>query len=320
VKPEDLQYLQRAGAGLHANLRIVDDQHVICCVGLLATLYFLHGDRPEVRERFAQALDRYRQAIGDKFVWGADPFTRETKRIAATDLANPRAWMNRVAPEDGVNLVMVGGREVRDADPHFARAAVRAFPPTELSFFSFGLPFEWIETHSPGAFVQLVVEVSNILAPTHGYAGLAAIGPIDLGRQSPEFATIAALIARFSGLEIDLPWSHSIYLEEEDRIKGINWLTILDHSWIERLGGEEAVKYELGAGIDWHSFQTGAVIQAGPRPLFGDRHRQEPMPHYRQVAKALKPIRIESVRSISTDYGLDRARSDKWLARFDDEP
>jgi hypothetical protein len=42
------------------------------------------------------------------------------------------------------------------------------------------------------------------------------------------------------------------------------------------------------------------------------------MPYYRQVAKALKPIRATSVRGISDAYGFNRERSDEWLARFDD--
>ncbi len=56
------------------------------------------------------------------------------------------------------------------------------------------------------------------------------------------------LVGRFSGLEIDLPWSHAIFLEQEDRIKGVSWLTILGKTWIERLGGEELLKASYRRG------------------------------------------------------------------------
>jgi hypothetical protein len=172
--------------------------------------------------------------------------------------------------------------------------------------------------HAAGAFTKLVVDICERIGPTHGYAGLAVIPFVNVRRQDADFASILGLIARFAGLEVDMPASDGIYLEQEDRIRGVNWLTIVDDKWIERLGGQAALTQALGSGIQQHRFKTGVVIQAGPRPLFGDVHRQEPMPHYKQVAKALKPIRIDSVRALSTPYGFDRDRTDKWLARFDD--
>jgi hypothetical protein len=212
---------------------------------------------------------------------------------------------------------MHGGRNEDDADPYFVRLLARSLAPKELSYFSFGLPFEWITTHAAGAFPKLIVEVCDALQPTHGYAGLAVIPFVNARRQDHDFGAIVALAARFRGLEVDLPPSHSIYLSQEGRIKGINWLTILGDKWIDQLGGTPTLTNALGSGIPQHRFKTGVVIQAGPRPLFGDTHKQEPMPHYQQVARALKPIRIASVRAISTPFGFDRDRSDAWLARFD---
>jgi Protein of unknown function (DUF3396) len=317
VNADELKQLQEAGAGLDSQLRVIDGGRIQCCVGLLATFYFLGGDRPDVRERVAKALDIYRQAIGDKLIWGADPFTGTPKRIAGTDIANPRAWMNRIGPEDDMEIVMHGAADKRDASPYTVEALVHALRPTHLSYFSFALPFEWLTSKSPGAFTQLVLDVCNVLAPSHGYAGLGVIPHVDLSRASPEFAPILALVSRFSGLEVDLPWSHLIYLEEEDRIKGINWLTVLDDSWVKKLGGKQPLEEALGDGVVVHRFNAGVVIQAGPRPQLGDVNRRDPMTYYRQVAKALKPIRIGSVRAICSGCGFTEARSDQWLARFD---
>jgi len=123
--------------------------------------------------------------------------------------------------------------------------------------------------------------------------------------------------ARFRGLEIDLPGSHAIYMAKNDRIKGINWLTILDESWVAKLGGKAALRAQLGPDIRVLDYPKGIVIQAGNEPRFGDVHRQEPMPAYQEVARALVPIRIESVMSLSDPFGFDDARSDRWLRRFD---
>jgi hypothetical protein len=317
MRPEDIDALRDAGAGLDTDLRVVQDGRVLCCVGLLATFYFADGGIPEQRERLAAALDQYRRAVGDRLVWAADPFTGAPTKISGTDIANPRVWMPKVGPREPVDLLMHGGREPDDADPYRVIAKACSLRPSELSYFSFSLPFAWIADRPAGAFTRLVLEVCDILAPTHGYAGLAVLPHVDVGSGDPAMAAVVALVARFAGLEIDLAWSHNIYLAQEDRIKGVNWLTILDQSWIDRLGGNEALRAALGEGIEWHSFGTGTVIQAGPRPLVGDTHHQEPMPHYRQVALALKPIRIDSVRAIAHQYGFGRERSDQWLRRFD---
>lgn len=316
--PEDIKKMLEAGAGLDTDLRIMDDERAVCCVGLLATLYFHDGGKKEVRERVADAVARYRKAIGDRLVWGRDPFTGTPKKVVGTDILNPRAWLDRLGPTDYMEMLAHGGRTKDDADPYRMSVLAREMQPGELSYFSVGLPFAWIAANPPGAFPQLVKELCDVIAPTHGYAGLAVLARAGISRQSPDWPAILALVARFSGLEIDLPWSHGIYLAKEDRIKGVNWLTVLDKSWIDRLGGAEALKGALGPGIDWLPFKTGAIIQAGPAPLFGDTHHQQPMVPYKQVAKALKPIRITSVKSIAPWHGFDEPRSDAWLARFDD--
>jgi hypothetical protein len=318
VRSEDIKHLQEAAAGLDADLSVVQDGRVLYCVGTIATLYFSEGSRPETRERLASAVDTYRRAIGDRLVWGADPFTHQAKKLAGTDIADVRAWMHRVGPREPVDIMLHAGQNQDDASPYRVVAAARSLRSTELSYFSFSLPFAWLAAHDVGAFTKLVIDECNLLAPTHGYAGLAVVPHVDISRQSPEMAPILGLVARFAGLELDLPGSHAIYLEQENRIKGVNWLTILSDSWIEKLGGEKDLREKLGEGIELHRFNTGVVIQAGPRPLFGDAHRQEAMPHYKQVARALKPIRIDSVRALSTPNGFDRDRSDRWLARFDD--
>jgi hypothetical protein len=318
MEPDEVRALRESAQTLDAQLRVVNDDGVVCCIGLLATLYFHHGDRPEVRERVAAALDRYVETTGHALVWGADPFTGTPTRIAGTNLLDVREWSPRVGTKERMQIMLHGGQRSEDADPYSVLSFVGARRPTQLSFFSFTLPFRWLTDNPGGAFTQLVLEQCYRLQPTHGYAGLAVIPHVDASPNSESMASVLPFVARFSGLEIDLPWSHAMYLEQEDRIKGVNWLTILDNPWIERLGGTDALRSSLGNSIEWHPFDSGVVLQAGPRPVFGDVNRREPMPYYRQVAKALKPIRVTSVRAISAPYGFDRERSDEWLRRFDD--
>jgi hypothetical protein len=317
MAPEDVDYLRDAGLGLDSELRIVEGRRVVCCVGLLTTLYFKDGGTSEARERLALALDLYLRAAAGGLVWGASASDPDYRAITSSNATRPRSWAGSLGPQEALTLKLSGARDPGDASPYFATVKARSLAPRELSYMSFGLPFAWIADRPPGAFTQLVVDVCDALAPTHGYAGLAAIGSVELRRSEPGFAAVIALVSRFRGLEVDIPQSHGIYLAKENRIKGINWLTALDQSWIDRLGGSAALAAALGEGIEMRPFRTGMVIQAGPRPLLGDVNRNEPMPAYQAVARALKPIRIASVLSISDDFGFDEDRSDKWLARFD---
>jgi TseV toxin immunity protein TsiV len=317
MAPEDPDYLRNAAAELDADLRVTQDGRVICCVGLLATLYFADGGAVVARQRLADAFEIYLRTARAGLVWAGSSNDPRYLPVQGSSAMQLRSWMGGVPPDKAVTFKLHGGKEADDASPWFVRAMARSLPPNELSYLSFGLPFAWLADHAPAAFTRLVVEVCDALAPTHGYAGLAAIGSLEVRRSDPEFGAMIALVSRFRGLEIDLPQSHSIYLAEENRIKAINWLTVLEQSWIDRLGGRDALGAGLGKGIELHPFRTGVVIQAGPRPLLGDVNRNEPMEAYSRVARALKPIRIQSVRGIASDHGFTRDRSDQWLARFE---
>jgi hypothetical protein len=209
-----------------------------------------------------------------------------------------------------------GGSDRRDASPYFVKALARSAWPTELSYFSFGLPFAWAAANSRGSFESLVIDMCNILSPAHGYAGLSAIGPIDAHWQSREFGVLLTLARRFSGLEVDRPQVDGNYLES-GRIRGINWLTILNRSLTEKVGGAGALRVALGDGTPVHEFHTGVVIQAGAEPLVGDVRGGQRMDAYERVARTLKPIRTRSIQGLSEWNGFDRERTDKWLARFD---
>ena len=296
---------------------VVNDGRVVCCVGLIATFYFLDGDRPEVRERVVRAYETYQKAIGDKLIWGADPKTHRPKKLAGTQIANVRSWVSRIAPGDDLEFVYHGGKDKNDANAYMTKALVQVETEGELSYFTFGVPLAWLVPHSLQGFVKLVLEVSEILRPEHGYAGFGIIDHVASSSNS-DMAVVTGFAKRFSGLEIDDPGSHSIYLSNTPAIKGVNWLTVLGQSWLDKLGGETAVIAELGEGPTLHPFDGGAIVQAGPRPLLGDRNQNEPMVAYRQVAKALKPIRSNYISSIASAYGFNKEQTTQWLQRFDD--
>jgi hypothetical protein len=304
--------------GIDEKLRLVSGDKVVCCLGLLATVYFT-GEITDKRARAIAAYERYVQAIGDRLVWGADPKTGRPRKIAGTGIGDVGSWSRRVALPDDFSFVFHGGQNKNDADPYSITALVRPDRP-QMDYLTFSLPFVWVEQDPFGEFVRLVTDVATIVRPEHGYAGLGVIKHVDQSNQAGEMEAIVGLARRFRGMEIDFPGSHTIYLSRNPAIKGVNWLTILGSSWAEKVGGKDALRSVLPADILLLDYPGGLVIQAGPEPLFGDVNRSEPMPAYGHVARALKPIRATDISSIAWSFGMDEEVTTEWLDRFDREP
>ena len=305
-------------AALDAELRVVVSGTVMCSLAFVATFYVRKRDRPDVRERLVSAFELYRTQLGDEFIWAADPKTNRPKKVAGTQLLDVRSWMNKIGPNDDFSFVFHGGKSKDDADPHRAMAYVDPYDPEELSFLTISVPLSWVIERSFAGFAELVKGMTTIIEPTHGYAGWGIVTHVTRSGSVPAMNYVAAFAQRFRGLEVDLPVSHSIYLKKENAIKGVNWLTILGAPWVEQLGGIETLKTNLGEGVDVHSYVDGVIIQAGSRPLLGDVNVGEKMDLYHRVARALKPIRINSLPAFSIDfYGFGAEQTAKWLARLD---
>jgi hypothetical protein len=313
--------LVSATEGLDQKLCVVDGGRIICCVGFQATFYF-YGEGEEQRERLISAYERYISAVGaDKLVWGEDPKRGGLRKLDGTDVGDVRAWSSRIALRKDFSFLYHGGVGIKDASAYTARALIgepRRTP--RLHYFSFSLPLAWVAAHAPGAVVELVVSVSSILRPEHGYAGLAVIPWVMEREQSAPMATVAAFVKRFRGLDLDFPYAQKNHLSYQKTIKGINWLTVLGDAMVERLQGQASLAAALGPDIPIHAYPGGMVIEAGPKPQFGDVNRAERMPYYQRVSLALKPIRTTNISQLLPLYGFHNAETAEWLARFDEEP
>jgi hypothetical protein len=307
--------LDRAATQLDEELRVVAGGKVRCCIALTASMYFREGHTLEARERLVAAWEAYRQAAGDSLIWGGDPKTSRAKKVRGTPILDVRSWMPRVSLRDAFEPAFHGGERKDDASPFQFMALAETLMAGELSSVTFALPLSWPARHEPGAYVRLVLDIASKLRPVHGYAGLGIALSLMESGSSDDMSYAVPLAKRFRGLELD--FAHMQTRDVMDGIKGVNWLTILDESWVERLGGRDALAAALGTEIILHAYEGGLVIQAGPHPQFGDVNRAEPMPHYERVAAVLKPIRITELSPLAHWYGMDRERTAEWLRRFD---
>jgi hypothetical protein len=84
---------------------------------------------------------------------------------------------------------------------------------------------------------------------------------------------------------VDYPQFHILKLD--NGIKGVNWLTVISDSLLDKLGNRQAFTAALPAAVTVHSYTGGLVLQAGELPQIGDTNRRNDPTAYHDVARAL---------------------------------
>ncbi|MEJ2426854.1 MAG: DUF3396 domain-containing protein [Candidatus Thiodiazotropha sp.] len=129
------------------------------------------------------------------------------------------------------------------------------------------------------------------------------------------------MIKRFPGIDFQDGVQLSLQARSiHNRIKSINWLTVLCDALVEELGGLDAMRTALEPVCKVHEYPGGVVIQAGAYPQIGDTYRNDVPEAYRLVAHYTKSIRFESYRSglFRVPHNLDKGEETQaWIRRFD---
>ena len=172
--------------------------------------------------------------------------------------------------------------------------------------------------------LEMVLQWCHAIKPTFGTAGFcfAYSGP-------PNAKYTWALLQRHPGIEhmdnigfmvetrrVDDTGEHFT----TNRIKGVNWLTVLCDALVDELGGLEHCKQALEPDCLVQPYEGGVVIMAGPVPQLGDTYQGIVPERYRKVAAFTKPIRFENYQGdlIYLDEPLDRHEATlQWVHRFD---
>ncbi|GKX55132.1 hypothetical protein SOASR030_12440 [Leminorella grimontii] len=182
------------------------------------------------------------------------------------------------------------------------------------------LPWDYINTDiGLKKFHEWVVFLCEKLEPQSGDCGYCLTIPRDYHQyMSMEYQ----LALRYPSLSV-ISTIHLQDIANNNNLKTINWITILDHSLVKRLGGaewlEKLLHVESSASVS--RFSHGLIIQATEYP--------DLMPvseglnkSYQAVNKLLRPIRVppEKIDSLHL-FGANQftnATSIVWYARFDE--
>ena len=176
------------------------------------------------------------------------------------------------------------------------------------------LPLEFIEP-GPEAFLQLAKQASQRFRLISGDAGFCTHMDPDFPSER-EGGHIYALSRRFHGIDFGhvTAFGHCM----GDGIRGINWLTFVGEEGLKLVGGKSGLRTKLSKEIIIHDLDHGLMIQAGPTPGFGDVNRQDRLPLYHEVGRALTALRIPDEVLLETNHIGGKENTRAWLDRFYD--
>jgi hypothetical protein len=162
--------------------------------------------------------------------------------------------------------------------------------------------------------VDLAMRIADAVDFRSGHAGLSFT--FDPWFIASAFDAIHAKAKRFWGVDIE-DLNHTLPLVDE-RIKGVNWLTLVSKDLIRKYGVESALN-DLSSVSDISRAEAryGALLLAGTAPAAGDRnHAQQSLAPYLAVARALSPLFLDAHPDFPGPRFIDNHDTTAWLRRF----
>ncbi|WP_322047406.1 type VI immunity family protein [Paraburkholderia sp. J67] len=291
--------------------------------GLRCELFLPDVDRGVLREQALQFQLDYQRMFPERVNEFLPEDARRTVKIAGDLEARIRKEFARHAAEEGYSTSLFGAVDIGlpkdDVDAYQANVLVKYNEYRELSFISANMPV----CNDKGelnfkVLLQAVLRWCEIFRPSHGTAGFALNFASGMSQNSKYALPI---MKRFPGFDFVDGIDFSAQAgTTQNRIKCVNWLTILNTEIVDELGGIESVCAELEPACKIHEYDGGAVIQAGEAPQLGDTFRNDIPEVYRMVARCTKPVRFEAYRSrlFRVPENLDKKEETlAWIRRFD---
>lgn len=243
-----------------------------------ASIYFEGGYKREKRAALAAILDAYasiaRESVTSggqalKWLWfngtQARPFSK------APTLA---ALAKRTGANEGFDATYVGGDTAHEASffefTTFCLEQFQAELGTRirgLDVLVFTLPIGFVRSN-PGKYIELFQFAATAIDARHGHAGFA-INLSPSGRTKNESSEYFMAQRLGPGVDIGNPVATKVR-DLTDRIKTVDWLTLVDMDMLERVGGIDRLRSELPP--DWYSLDScagGLLIRAGVAPEAG---------------------------------------------------
>jgi hypothetical protein len=300
---------------LPPDLNLQSGDVTVVTVASFVTFYLRHCDEPHVRQDIVDVVDDYLNRWGAQIRWRKHPKTAQWYPAGSRRLPDLRAYLSGVDADQAWEFAYHGGQRAESASTSLIAGYATPRWQGGFGYLRLALP-PVLALATPATFVGFAIAACRTLRPWHGYGGVGFIESPDIAVKQEYEPNVTILAERFSGIEVDDPTLHLRHLT--DAIKGVNWLTILDDSWLQRIPEWEG----LAAGepqVTIHRYPGGVILQAGEVPSLGDLSIEPLPPAYVRVARALEPIQVKNHSSFHMAGAQPRMhdeRARRWLSRF----
>ena len=284
---------------------------------LAVTLYF-RAPKTDYAEGVTACLESFLAEWGEQVAWYADEDLGRFRPATVKRLRRPiERLRDRSKPMPFYAWTMSAGESFESPSALSFLSHVGDDESQGLSFIRASFPIEaYAGAGGSARFVAMASEWAARLPLVHGYGGLTLNqSPSDGQRRSWILPVISR---RFPGFEIDDCGGTA--LRGSDAIKGVNWLTFVGERFLSRVGGVRSLGSSLSASIEVVPMAArGAMLRAGDEPQRGDLLRDDRLPLYREVARALEPLRMKVHPPLGPEEcgSFGPAGTALWLRRFD---
>ncbi|WP_244102073.1 type VI immunity family protein [Burkholderia ambifaria] len=290
--------------------------------GLGCELYFSNGDRESLRQEALAFLLDYHRMFPETVNHFLPRDARRAVKFSHDLEERIQAEYASYPADTGYSTALFGavdiGLQKDDIEPYQARVLISRGDESELSYVSSYMPVCREGRPNFDGLLDAVLRWSAICRPSHGTAGFTMIYASGMA-QNTKYAL--PLMKRFPGFD----YIHGVDFSMEaegvhNRIKCVNWLTVLGDEIVAELGGTGPMRASLEPTCKVHEYAGGVVIQAGENPQLGDSTRGDIPEAYRLVARYTKPVRFEaySSRLFRVPDNLDKKEETlRWIRRFD---
>ena len=272
---------------------------------------------PVMNVGICKCIEEYFTLAPNPPLLAAIPSSRQWVNTTRRNIAGPCEIVQKVKLGHGYDLIYAWSENDKEAS-QWSVVVVRADDISEPRLTSFHVTFPLLWGQQTD-FVEMIRRWSGDLGAYHGTVGFGLLTAPDLNAESKMDTVVYKMALQYPGINGEyppLPTPPFI-----DGHKTVYLLTLVGAQLTAKVGGEAALREQLGEDFHFFPFgQGGVLIQAGVVPSLGLDGATPAL--YVQLNKALKPIRIKHYpdsfqRGQFTTPFFDEEASQAWIERFD---
>lgn len=292
------------------------DKTILLTYSFNISLYSLDMSTPQQKEAVIAIFDEYAALYGSRMNWTTNPVSGKFKHIRGKvdGYLLPDEWLMEEPKENGIDILFHGGETIWDSSDVVFMAKAAGSNSSRISTISCRFPIADARSGKLNL-PELMQRWCALLKPHHARGGYSA-GWWYEGAYSLAADINARLMDQlmfYPGLQFDGTLSELLYNYTKhsglhDGPRCADWLIALSDSFLEKLGGLDAVT-EAMRPCPVLPYEGGAVLQAGDAPGLGKDGDPASLPDYLHLGRVIEPVRAKNLDHINA----------RWRSRFSGE-